>query len=965
MNSPKLQWYHYCLTLILICLAMPAFSATIILTSDKQLNDLLNPDTRINLSTGLAKQYGSLREICEQAQKSGDKVLTIAFDEFFRQYRDEAGAERLLTPDMDEYIDKIKIISDFAAKYGMGLDLSLLSPLELGSAFQKSTGQSGHWLHYKTGNRDPQTGKFNVQFWKQLYWTNNKGRFAIKLKGVKAYAFKEKVLQRSPYKMVNPSDIIEIKDGVQIDKYESPQIKPKNEERIKETSKNAELINVFSPGDNQAGGYDRVLVLLEYETPELDYFSPEALPFLKNLMKKYYDKGINLISLYSDEMHIQQDWSYFNHHDEGQFCVRYFTPSMGKAYSEKYGQPFDEKQILYFVYGMQPNSNSARASVNSQYVQGDTPEDIQRTFLLRHRYYKLLNNQVVDLFCQAKKYAEELFGRELRTYGHSSWAESPTIDLWNTEKLQHYPYHYEYTSNFIWSNTVQQASAACYDYFKWGEYLQPTGNDFAEGGWLDRNYYGAAMAASIGVINKYPNAYAGYWGMPEPVQIRKQAINDAFGAQASRSIDLMTGHVHRDVDVLILYPMNLVAAEPHFGSWMTQYAYANYITSDKLLELGKIMPDGRIRIADKSYSTLVTLYEPLPAAGLLDFMRKFATSGGKLVWFGVPALIDEKSGNCSVQWSDLFKASYNYTIYQGEIASGKIVNFKNQFKNVPSQTILTDFLVDRIYPVAPAKGATPVAEVDGQTVGVSSKAGKGMVCYFGFRPRDDQSASLGYETRTLFELLHDVGAYPASGKFGGTNDNTEYVSRNSDYFTTRFPNGTSVIVRHYRTQRENWPGGFSRDAEADNRFLKENPMPTDEVSLQNFKVNGHNINYQGRLTVAFRVNSKNKLMAFNGYHCNAITLDGKNYVFTDKPFERIVFVPENETCTSYTFFLTGEGKVRIPLAKVNMRAKLTDPSGKEIRMETDKDRLILQVTPEISGKWLRLELNNLYEYPQR
>ena len=147
------------------------------------MNDLLDPDKKIDLSTGYNKSYGSLREICEDAQKRGDHTLTIAFDEFFRQYRQQAGTDRLLTPDSDEYVDKIKVIADFAAKYGMGMGLSLLSPLELGPAFKKQTGESGQWVHYKVGNRDPLSGRFNVKLWQQLYWTNNKGQFSIKLKG--------------------------------------------------------------------------------------------------------------------------------------------------------------------------------------------------------------------------------------------------------------------------------------------------------------------------------------------------------------------------------------------------------------------------------------------------------------------------------------------------------------------------------------------------------------------------------------------------------------------------------------------------------------------------------------------------------------------------------------------------------------------------------------------------------------
>lgn len=51
------------------------------------------------------------------------------------------------------------------------------------------------------------------------------------------------------------------------------------------------------------------------------------------------------------------------------------------------------------------------------------------------------------------------------------------------------------------------------------------------------------MAASIGVINKYPNAYAAAWGMPDKALERKMAINYAYGASPSEPIRLMTGNV--------------------------------------------------------------------------------------------------------------------------------------------------------------------------------------------------------------------------------------------------------------------------------------------------------------------------------------------------------------------------------------------------------------------------------------
>ena len=185
---------------------------SLILTSDEQLNDLMDPDKKLDLSLGYTPYHASLRDICEQGKKQGSKQMVFAFDEFFRQYRQHAGTERRLTPDMDEYVEKIKFVSDFAKKYDIGLCLSLLSPLELGTAYKNQTGHSGRWLAYKVGLRDGSTGKFSVPIWEQLYWTNNKGKTPVKLKGVKAYAFKEKPVGNSPFRAVNPDEIVELKE---------------------------------------------------------------------------------------------------------------------------------------------------------------------------------------------------------------------------------------------------------------------------------------------------------------------------------------------------------------------------------------------------------------------------------------------------------------------------------------------------------------------------------------------------------------------------------------------------------------------------------------------------------------------------------------------------------------------------------------------------------------------------------
>jgi hypothetical protein len=925
---------------------------------------LLDPDKKIDMSTGFNKRYASLRDVCEAGQKRGDHTLTIAFDEFFRQYREQSGTERLLTPDSDEYIEKIKVIADFAAKYGMGMGLSLLSPLELGPAFKKQTGKSGQWLHYKVGNRDPLSGKFNVKLWQQLYWTNNKGKFSIKLKGVKAYAFKENHLPNSPFKAVSRDDIIKLKN-VEYTQWEIPV--PADDTDMdtdlwSATSGSGQIVDrsrrieVFSKGSDELEGYDHVMVLLEYEVPEMEYFSPEAAPFLKSLLQKYKDKGINLQHFYSDELHLQQDWVYFGHHDNGQLALRYFTPAMGEYYQKNFGVPFEEKDLLYFASGPDINTNSVMATQHVQYVRGESNLEIQKTYLFRDNYYRMLNNYVVDLFKDAKVYASELFGVEdWGTHGHSSWAESPTVDMWNLESLERHAYKYEYTPNFIWGNTVQQAAAGCYDYFKWGEYLEPTRNDFAELGWNDRNYYGAAMSASLGVINRIPNAYPAFWGMPNEVKRRKAAINDAYGgAPRSKSIDLISGHVHRDVDVLVLYPMNLVAVDERFGSWMTQYGYCNFITAEKLLELASINENGEIRIKDKKYTTLVSIFEPLPNKGLLDMMETLVQKGGKALWFGPPPIINAAGDECLNKWEQLFGVKYNATAHQGRIAVGMRIDFADQLKAIPSQYILSDFVVDRIYPVEAAKGTSKLAYCENDLL---VGTGKGNAFFFGFRPRDDQSASLGYETRTLFEILDHVGAYKATGTFADINDNTEHLSRTTDYLVTRFPNDATIVVRHYKSHKETWAGGFSRNQEEDDAVLKANPLPSDLISLENFKVNGHEVSYNGKLTMAFRTNEKQELIAFEGQNCSQIEIDGKLFRFSEEPMQKIAFVPSlDDNKQELKIFVKGEGRIRIPISDSlnSNNIKILDERGNKIKYEILEKAIVLEVISKLSGKWLTL-----------
>ncbi|HXK94868.1 MAG TPA: hypothetical protein PKV38_14425, partial [bacterium] len=351
----------------------------IILVNDQDLEDLTDPDKVIDLSLTYQKHTASLRQICERARQQGQRTLIIAFDQFFSQYRPGQVTPRKLTPDMDEYVEKLATVSRFAQQYGLGLELSLLSPLEIGPAYARRTGETGKWMHYRKGLRDPQTGAYSVQLWQQKKWANNKGSILLKDLGVRVFAFQERRIGGTPYLYVDPHAIVEITETARVERWESL-ASDRGDYR-------AERVRIYGEGRTDIGPLDRVLVVQQYETPEMDYFSPNALPYLKNLVDKYVDAGVKLHALYSDEMHIQQDWGYFSHHDGGEFALRYGSDGLANEYANRYGDEYRDfaRYLIYFVQGQEDYRNDMQAGQPLQHVFGTTPEAIRRTALFRSR----------------------------------------------------------------------------------------------------------------------------------------------------------------------------------------------------------------------------------------------------------------------------------------------------------------------------------------------------------------------------------------------------------------------------------------------------------------------------------------------------------------------------------------------------------------------------------------------------
>jgi hypothetical protein len=708
-----------------------------------------------------------------------------------------------------------------------------------------------------------------------------------------------------------------------------------------------------------------VFVVQTYRTPEMDFFSENATAYLTNLVDRYADAGVRLNALYSDEPHLMGDWAYHGHHEHGQFAMRYVSPGFVRKFTERYGEKYKDfaKYLLYFTYGQEDFAHNLSATQGIMHVWGASPGAIRQTALFRSRYYKFLQDGLADLLVTAKHHAERRMGKRLESRAHATWAESPTCDAWIPIEGVYTPnQQYEYTSDFLWSNTVHQSAVACSDYFRWGDFLTGNGNDHAEGGFLDRNYFGLALACSTGSINEIPFSYGAHWGIPGPISQRRNMVAFTFGALQWHGSDVQNFE-HREVDVLMLYPIDLVAVEERFGSWMNQYGYANMITQQKLLEMGKVNNDG-IDIAGRRYTTLVATFEPFPSPKLLEMMKTMVEQGGRVVWSGpVPVLTDEGT-DALTAWTSLFGANYRPLPNEGIPVPGQQIRFDGTLKNVPPQIVLTHFLVDHVYPVGNASDTEIVARLGRHIIGTHRKLPHGgSATFLGFRPLDNQSASLGYDARTWFDILNTIGAYPPS-RGSAANDNTEFLSRTGDYIVCRFPNGAITLANHLKSTEEHWwDGGFARNAERDAKYMEANPLPPDTISLKDFSVHGHNVSYDGNQIVAFRVNAEGQLIGFCGHNTTGLSVNGRTYVFAESPIPSLMFTPVPETRrvvngAVFEINVHAAGKVWVPFFETQASVKIftqgptPGSKGKEVAFQREENALVLDVTPDIAGQLL-------------
>lgn len=810
----------------------------------------------------------SLAEVCERGKKNKTQILTFFHDHFF------GGGKRELHLTHPEFIECTQKISDFAEKYGIGIGASVTNPLDLGRNFKDDIGVGGgHRFFTEALLSSDGSFEFNGILSKQ--WANNKGHVYPKFTKARLFAYTE-IDDGSPYLVIDPNTVYEI---------------PESDYTCTLCDEPYELSRHFGDLHAKIKGHtslpgNRVFAVLYMDTPEMDYFHPKVTEYIHSIIDTYRERGVEFMELYSDEMHIQFDWDLGGHFGPREIPTRYMTKSF-EDYLAKIDPIFSDfdRALIYFGYDMAIDKKEVGRK-DTQHVIGKSKSDLYRTFNLRKTYFESLQTRVVDMCCEARDYIRDTYvknaGWDPVCYGHATWQESPTCDryadlggegMFNRAMINGIC-TYDYTPSYTYSSTIREAISACYDYFKWNDYFSYGGTDFCECGWFDRNYYGGAMSASLASLNRNELCAWGAWGFPDEAKKRFIPVQNGYGSYTPRE-GIVNWNRPRDIDVLYIYPKDLTMIEEKFGSWMVQYGYCNYCPADRVADLGKV-ENGKLKLGLCNYSTIVVGFEPIYNEDFLNIIEEFAKCGGNVIWNSTPTA--DKNGVIPASWLELFEIDTATVVTDG--VSAKSISFSGMLSSIANMNVNTSYLPDRTYKIEISGASSPVAYADGTLIGCTREYGCGRVTYIGCRLRDDQSGESGDAPSTLFDVLKALGAY--GGK--DCNDNPETISRKSEYFASRFPNGTYSLCRHYRTMKELWPEGiFMRHQDVDEEFLKTYDMlvPT-ELDFTDFSLDGHKISYKGKGFVQFRLDSCGNLCGFRGDNTQGITIDGKEYKITDK-----------------------------------------------------------------------------------
>lgn len=932
--------------------SLPIHSMTrhygLVLTDDDQLRTFAHtPDVPFSPKvTNTAMPVISLREALENASRGHSEILTFFHDHFF------GGGQRTLHLTHPEFVECTRLLSEHAAEYGMGIGASVTNPLDLGRTFKDDMGTGGQHRFFADGLRH-EDGSFSFLAPMPAAWCNNKGLIYPAYDHARLFAYTVQD-DGSPYLVIDPDLIHEIDPAdYTVEVSEEPYDRAENfgNRHMVITGKTA------LPGN-------RVFSVLYMNTPEMDYFHPGVTEYVHGVIDMYREQGVEFLELYSDEMHIQFDWN-FAHFGPREMPTRYMTENFQRrlAREDPLFADFDIA-LIYMGYDM-PADREALERPHMQHVIGRSPEALFRTFRLRRTYFEMLQDQVVGICCDARDYIRSTYvknaGADPLCLGHATWQESPTCDKYIdlpgakgmfNNAMKAGACTYDYTPDYVYSSTIREAISGCYDYFKWNDYFSYGGNDFCECSWFDRNYYGGAMAASLGALNRNEVGSWGSWGFPNEVRRRFDSVDIAFGTHRNVSASIVSWGRPRIVDVLMLYPKDLTACEERFGSWMVQYGYCNYCPADRMLRLGKI-ENGELVLGLGRYRTIVAAFEPFYNETLLERLEEFAEQGGNVIWMSAPPC--DETGRVPERFLRAFGLETATPLTEGK--SAYQVRFEGDFASLAPMKVLTDMLVDRIYPITTGSLSTPIAFAQTGTgnmrIGAMSPVGDGKMIYIGCRLRDDQSGDSGDAPSTLFDFLKRAGAY------GGPlcKDNTETISRHSSYFCTKFANGTISVANHFRGMKEYWAEGFHRDENRDAMDLSGYPyMAPVLIDFMDKDIEGHMISYRGEGVLQYRLDGEGRLVGYHGDGCpDYFIVDGDVYAFTDDHclliFNEIEADRLPEGCSQGWIVQTSAPEVRLPFAI---------PASAKVYRDTLGDGTQLDDDPALSLDGSRLTMGGVF-----
>ena len=206
---------------------------------------------------------------------------------------------------------------------------------------------------------------------------------------------------------------------------------------------------------------------------------------------------------------------------------------------------------MYFAYGQHGFLPDLEARLPAQHVMGESAEEVHRTFLLRRRYFELLDQTVVGLFAGAKAFAESKYGHELEARAHATWAAKPHLRFLGARRACPRTRTSTNTPPISSGRTRSIRPPPPVMIISCGMTFSPaaaTTMPRADG--RIAITIGVALACSTGILNRTPYAYAAAWGMPNEVLQRHQAVCDTFGAAANPWFQAVQDSQHRDTDVL-------------------------------------------------------------------------------------------------------------------------------------------------------------------------------------------------------------------------------------------------------------------------------------------------------------------------------------------------------------------------------------------------------------------------------